>query len=163
MGLWYPALSSLIVGTKETERGVAMKFVKPLNTTEIATLQAMHGYHPSRRARMRAHCMLLSHQHYQLHEIARFYQVSRRRVSNWINRWHDWGLVGLYDQPRRGRSPIYSEQEQKQIDDALQRYPQDVKRIVEDMAQKTHKRVSAKTMKRYIKKRLRLETDQEDP
>jgi hypothetical protein len=91
MGLWYPALSPLRVGTKETERGVAMKFVKPLNTTEIATLQAMHGYHPSRRARMRAHCMLLSHQHYQLHEIARFYQVSRRRVSNWINRWHDWG------------------------------------------------------------------------
>lgn len=140
-----------------------MKFVKPLTATEIATLQAMHGYHPSRRARMRAHCMLLSHQHYQLHEIARFYQVSRRRVSTWINRWHDWGLGGLYDQPRRGRSPIYSEQEQKQIDDALQRYPQDVKRIVEDMAQKTHKRVSAKTMKRYIKKRLRLETDQEDP
>lgn len=107
--------------------------------------------------------MLLSHQHYQLHEIARFYQVSRRRVSNWINRWHEWGLVGVYDQPRRGRSPIYSEQEQKQIDDALQRYPQDVKRIVEDMAQKTHKRVSAKTMTRYIKERPRLETDQEDP
>ncbi len=98
-----------------------MKFVKPLNTTEIATLQAMHSYHPSRRTRMRAHCMLLSHQHYQLREIARFYQVSRRRVSNWINRWHDWGLVGLYDQPRRGRPPIYSEQEQNQIGVALQR------------------------------------------
>jgi transposase len=130
-----------------------MKFVNPLKETEVETLQAMHGYHPSRRARMRAHCLLLSHQQYQINEIARFYQVSRRRVSTWINRWHDWGLAGLYDQPRHGRPPIYSEPEQEQIDEYLQRYPQDVKRIVEDMAQKTHKRVSAKTMKRYIKKK----------
>jgi hypothetical protein len=41
-------------------------------------------------------------------------------------------------------------------------YPQNVKRIIEKMAEETHKRVSAKTMKRYIKKRARLETDEED-
>ncbi len=132
-----------------------MKFVNSLNETEIETLQAMHHYHPSRRARMRAHCILLSHQHYPLNDMARFYRVSRRRVSAWIDRWHDDGLIGLYDQPRSGRPPIYNEQERKQVDDYLQKYPQDVKRIVEEMAQQTHKRISVKTMKRYIKKKIK--------
>lgn len=120
---------------------------------EIDTLQQMHRSHPSRRARMRAHCMLLSHQHYRLKDIARFYQVSRRRVSAWIDRWHTCGLVGLYDQARSGRPPIYSDHEQKQVDHYLQLYPQDVKKIIEEMATETRKRVSPKTMKRYIKKK----------
>ena len=101
-----------------------MKFVNPLNETEIATLQSMHRYHPSRRARMRAHCLLLSHQRYCLTDIAQLYHVSRRRVSAWINRWHACGLAGLYDQPRSGRPPIYSEEEQQHVDHYLQRYPQ---------------------------------------
>jgi hypothetical protein len=41
------------------ERAEVMKFVKPLSETEIETLQLMPRYHPSRRARMRAHCILL--------------------------------------------------------------------------------------------------------
>ncbi len=130
-----------------------MKFVHRLSETEIATLQHMHRYHPSRRARMRAHCLLLSHERYKLKDIAQVYQVDHRRVSVWIDRWHDDGLVGLYDQPRCGRPPIYSDHEQQQVDHYLEMYPQNVKRIIEKMAEETHKRVSAKTMKRYIKKK----------
>lgn len=96
--------------------------------------------------------LLLSHQHYSINDMARLYQISRRRVSAWINRWQDAGLVGLYDQPRCGRPLIYNEQEQRQVDQYLKEYPQDVKKIVEEMAQATQKRVSTKTMKRYIKK-----------
>jgi len=130
-----------------------MKFVKPLTETEIETLQHMHRYHPSSRARMRAHCLLLSHKRYKLRDIAQVYQVDPGRISVWIDRWHDGGLVGLYDQPRGGRPPIYSDQEQQQVDHYLELYPQDVKRIIEKMAEETHKRVSTKTMKRYIKKK----------
>jgi len=39
-----------------------MKYVSPLSDAEIETLQQMHAYPPSRRARMRAHSLLLSHQ-----------------------------------------------------------------------------------------------------
>ena len=139
-----------------------MKFVHPMNDIEIDTLHQMHRYHPSRRARMRAHCILLSHQRYKLNDIARVYHVSRRRVSAWVDRWQTCGLVGLYDQARSGRPPIYSDHEQQHIDHYLQMYPQNVKKIIAEMATETHKRVSLKTMKRYIKKRPRLETDQED-
>jgi len=131
-----------------------MKFIHPLHENEIETLQQMHRYHPSRRVRMRAHCMLLSHAHYKLKDIAQVYQIDHRRVSVWMDRWHDCGLVGLYDQPRSGRPPIYSDQEQQKVDDYLQMYPQDIKSIIEEMSKETHKRVSAKTMKRYLKQKV---------
>src|SRR5215471_18265236 len=76
-----------------------MKYVAPLREDEIQTLHDMHRYHPSRRARMRAHSLLLSHQGYSSPHIAHVYQVDRRSVSTWIDRWQTMGLVGLSDKP----------------------------------------------------------------
>ena len=68
-----------------------MKYVTPLSDAEIETLHQMHAHHPSRRARMRAHSLLLSHQRYTIPHIARISQVDPRRVSAWIDRWQAWG------------------------------------------------------------------------
>jgi transposase len=89
-----------------------MKYVPPLNETAIQTLSEMPRYHPSRRARMRAHSLLLSHQGVSIPPIARIYQVDRRSVSTWIDRWQTRGLGGLYDQPGAGRRPMLSVDEQ---------------------------------------------------
>ena len=129
-----------------------MKYVTPLSDAEIETLQQMHAHHPSRRARMRAHSLLLSHQRYTIPHIARIYQVDQRRVSAWIDRWQAWGLVGLYDRPRSGRPPIFTAEEQQKVYEYLDDSPKDVKKVVEAMEQKTQKRVSTKTIKRFIKK-----------
>src|SRR3989441_1591887 len=129
-----------------------MKYVTPLSDVEIETLQQMHAYHPSRRARMRAHSLLLSHQRYTIPQIARLYQVDQRRVSAWMDRWQAWGLVGLYDRPRSGRPAIFTAEEQQTVYEYLDDSPKDVKKVVEAMEQKTRKRVSTKTIKRLIKK-----------
>ena len=129
-----------------------MKYVTSLNHVEIETLQQMHAYHPSRRARMRAHSLLLSHQRYTIPQIARLYQVDQRRVSAWMERWQAWGLVGLYDRPRSGRPPIFHAAEQQNVYEYLDDSPKDIKKVVEAMEQKTSKRVSTKTIKRLIKK-----------
>jgi transposase len=70
----------------------------PLTEIEMQTLHEMHNYHPIRRARMRAHSILLSHQGSSIPQIARVYEVDRRSVSIWLDRWQQAGLVGLYDQ-----------------------------------------------------------------
>src|SRR5215831_15770019 len=129
-----------------------MKYVSPLSDAEIETLQQMHAPHPSRRARMRAHSLLLSHQHYTIPHIARLYQVDPRRVSAWMERWQAWGLVGLYDRPRSGRPALLTAEEQHTVSASLDDAPKDVKKVVEAMEQKTQKRVSTKTIKRLIKK-----------
>ncbi len=68
-----------------------MKYVTPLNDIAIQTLHEMHRYHPARRARMRAHSLLLSHQGVSMPHMARMSQVDRRGVSCWIDRWHTPG------------------------------------------------------------------------
>ena len=103
-----------------------MKYVAPLRDDEIQTLHDMHRYHPSRRARMRAHSLLLSHRGGSIPHIAQFYQVDRRSVSTWIDRWHTMGLVGLYDQPSSGRPPLLNDAEQHKVYDYLQQYPKDL-------------------------------------
>jgi transposase len=107
-----------------------MKYVTPLNDAEIQTLHEMHRFHPSRRARMRAHSLLLSHQGVSIPHIARIYQVDRRSVSSWIDRWHTRGLGGLYDQPGAGRRPLLNMEEQHKVEQYLQHYPKDLKRVV---------------------------------
>src|SRR6476660_7559019 len=92
-----------------------MKYVTSLSDAEIETLQPMHTHHPSRRARVRAHSLLLSHQRYTIPPIARIYQVDQRRVSAWIDRWQAWGFVGLDDRPRSGRPSIFNAEEQQKV------------------------------------------------
>jgi len=64
-----------------------MKYVTPLSDAEIETLHQMHAHHPSRRARMRAHSLLLSHQRYTIPQIARLYTycISRRNFRRGIH------------------------------------------------------------------------------
>ena len=100
-----------------------MKYVPPLNDDELWTLHERHRFHPSRGARVRAPSLLLSHQGVSIPAIARMYQVDRRSVSAWIDRWHTRGLVGLYDQPGAGRRPTLSAEEQHKVHQYLQQYP----------------------------------------
>lgn len=129
-----------------------MKYVAPLTEIEIATLHEMQRYHPTRRARMRAHSVLLSHQGSSIPQIARVYEVARRSVSIWLARWQQDGLGGLSDRPRIGRPHSLSAREQTKVQQLLRKFPRDIKRVVEGLAQATGKRVSPKTIKRLIKK-----------
>jgi hypothetical protein len=129
-----------------------MKYVKPLHEVEIETLQQMPAHHPSHRARMRAHSLLLSHQRSTIPQIARVYPVDPRRVSAWMERWQAWGLVGFYDRPRSGRPTICNAEEPHNVYASLEASPKDVQHVVEAMAHDTQQRVRTKTMQRLIKK-----------
>jgi transposase len=130
-----------------------MKFVPPLSDPEIHTLTDMQRFHPSRRARMRAHGILLSHQGFSIRRIADVYQVSRYAVAAWLERWNNAGLVGLYDAPRPGRPLRLTPEEQQKVEQYLQEHPKELKRVVQRLEQDTNKRVSPKTIKRLIKKK----------
>ncbi|MCF6158689.1 MAG: IS630 family transposase [wastewater metagenome] len=132
-----------------------MKYVSPLNKEEIQTLQELYQRHHSRWVRMRAHSILLSHQKFPINEIAKIYQVDRRSVSSWIDRWQSLGLVGLYNLPRSGRPRILTPAEQQKALKYLKEYPRDLKKVAAVLQQKTDKRVSTKTIRR-IAKRARL-------
>lgn len=144
------SMSSLVL--EKFALGSVMKYVSPLTPAEIQTVQEMHHHHPSRRARMRAHSILLSHHGYSIPAIANMYQIDRRSVSAWLDRWQALGLVGLFDQPRCGRPPILTEEEQQRVQYYLTVYPKDLKKVAQAIAEETSKPVSTKTIKRLAKK-----------
>jgi Homeodomain-like domain len=117
-----------------------MKFVPPLSDPEIHTLTDMQRFHSSRRARLRAHGLLLSHQGFAICRIAAVSRVARYAVSAWIDRWQNAGVVGLDDQPRSGRPPRLTPEEQHQVEPYLQEPLKELKHVVPLLEQDTHKR-----------------------
>jgi transposase len=47
-----------------------------------------------------------------INDIAKIYQVDRDTVSTWITKWEQEGEASLHDQPRSGRPPKLTPEEQ---------------------------------------------------
>jgi transposase len=129
-----------------------MKCVPPLRAPAIHTWTDMQRVPPSRRARLRAHGILLSHQGFSMSRIAAVSQVARYAVSAGSDRGQRAGRVGLYDQPRPGRPLRLTTEEQQKVEQSLQEHPKEWQQGVHLLAQEPHKRGSTTTMQRRIKK-----------
>src|SRR5918992_5960549 len=88
------------------------KFVKPLMDEQREQLKEIMNSQGPQRKRMRAHAILLSERRYSIDQIADLYQVDRDRVSQWLDWWEESQFGGLDDDPRSGRPPKLTDQEQ---------------------------------------------------
>jgi transposase len=108
------------------------------------------------RARSRAHSLLLSAAGMPISTIAKTYKVHRVTVSAWIKKWEHHGAQSLHDQPRSGRPPKLTPDEQELAKHYIKEDPRSLKQVVERLANTTEKRLSISSLKRLAKKaRLR--------
>src|SRR6266404_8377395 len=108
------------------------------------------------RARSRAHSLLLSAGGTPIQTLAKTYQVHRVTVSTWIKKWERHGAQSRHDQPRSGRPPKPTPDEQELAKHYIKEDPRSLKQVVERLANKTEKRLSISSLKRLAKKaRLR--------
>ena len=110
---------------------------------------------PSPRARARAHRLLLSAEGMTIKAITKIYQVDRDTVSTWIRKWARDGPARLHDQPRSGRPPKLTPDEQTLALAYIKEDPRSLTQVVERLTQKTAKRLSISSLKR-LAKRARL-------
>lgn len=75
-------------------------------------------------------------------------------MSAWIDRWHEKGVDGLYDQPRSGRPMIYNTDELTYFKNAVDKHPQQLGLAKADLEQYSGKTSSENTLKRALKKAL---------
>jgi transposase len=129
-----------------------MQCVAPLSDPAIPTLTALPRFHPSRRARRRAHGLRLSHQGFAMRRMAAVSQVARSAVAEWLERGPSAGVVGLDDRPRSGRPPSLTPDAPHQVDQSLPEHPQEWQQVGHWLEQETPKRVSPKTLKRLSQK-----------
>jgi len=130
--------------------------VHPLTDEQRELLEKTMQYDGSPRARARAHSLLLSVQGMVINDLAKIYQVDRDTVATWIKKWEQDGEASLHDQPRSGRPPKLTPEEQELAIAYIKEEPRSLKQVVERLVTKTAKRISISALKRLAKKaRLR--------
>jgi transposase len=133
-----------------------VRYVQPLTDEQRKLLEKTMHEDTSFRARSRAHSVLLSAAGTTIKAIAKTYQVHRVTVAAWIKKWEHHGAQSLHDQPRSGRPPTLSPEEQDIALQYIKEEPQSLKGGVKRFADTTDKRLSLSSLKRLAKKaRLR--------
>ena len=129
-----------------------MKFAQPIPEEIRITLQEMYMNHPTFRCRQRAQAILLSVRGFTLIQLWSILDVRRDAISEWITRWEEEGLIGLYDRPRSGCPPIYTEAEVALLKTLVDEEPRQIKTAQTKLADVTQKVASTSTLKRLLKK-----------
>ena len=122
-----------------------------LNPLERQTLEQMYNFHPNKQARRHAHGLLLLDQGYSFEEVARILLCCQKSVYNWVNRWLDQGLVGLYDQTGRGRKPLLDLKACLKVDAIIEQAPRRVSQHLEEIQRQTGHLISKSTLKRTLR------------
>ena len=81
----------------------------------------------------------------------KIFKVSRNTIYNWLNSWESSNLVGLYNQPGRGRKNTFNSVQEQQIKDWVKATPKSLEKVPEKIQKQWQIKVSKKTIKRAIK------------
>jgi len=133
-----------------------MKFIKPLSEVEKQTLEEAHRNHPQFRARHRAQALLLNARGYSIVQLQRIFEVGRDTVSGWLDRWEFDGIVGLSDEVRSGRPPIFTVEEQDKFKTFVDKNPHQLKEAATRLREEVGKDASLYTYKRLLKKHMAI-------
>lgn len=137
-----------------------MKHAQPVCEAIRITLEEMYRHHPTFRCRQRAQVILLSIRGFTMNHLSEIVEVRRDAISEWITRWETEGIRGLYDRPRSGCPPIYTEAEVELLKALVDAEPRQIKTAQTKLADLTQKTASTSTLKRLLKKTpLSLEKD----
>jgi len=129
-----------------------MRFIHNLSLETQHLLRRCYTESQHHRVRQRAHCILLSFYGHTTNELMHIFAVDRLTISHWFDAWETRRFAGLYDHKGRGRHPKLTIEEQEKVQQYIEQYPQDMKKVVHLLEQETSKYVSTKTIKRLLKK-----------
>lgn len=134
------------------------KFIKTLVDKDYQKLVENYQTSANFRVRNRSQAILLSFEKHPVDEIARICRVHRTTICLWIDKWNE--NQKLEDQARSGRPPILNLEEQAEAIEIGLKNPRFPHRGLSEIERATGKEISRPTLKRMLKKRLSLETNQ---
>lgn len=129
-----------------------MRRIRDLNYNSIKMLERVHRQSRHHQVRERAKCILLSYQGKTIAELLEIFNVTRKTVYNWFTAWEDRKLLGLYNNPGRGRKPKLNEEQVLQVKEWVKESPKSLKSVQAKIESTWHLKISKDTIKRLIKK-----------
>jgi transposase len=103
------------------------------------------------QVRQRTHFLILVSQNVKNENLIKFFKVSYKTLYNWLNRWEDEGMLGLYNKPGRGRKKTLDSAQLAQIRDWVKLEPRQLKQVVQKIKQEWDISISTETIKRILK------------
>ena len=114
-------------------------------------LERIYRYSEHHQVRQRAHCILMSFQGFTMTQLMQMYGVSRKTIFNWFSAWETEKLVGLYNEPGRGRKPLFSPEQKAQIQVWVKAHPKSLNKVLQQVEESWGIRASRDTIKRVLK------------
>ena len=147
-----------------------MIFFREINPLSLKLLKRVHRQSRHRQVRQRAHFLILASGGAKIEQLIKTFQVTRKTIYNWFERWESEGILGLYNKPGRGRQATFDSAQEYQIREWTKQEPKQLKHVVQKIKETWGIKISTKTIKRILKKfnmswhRMRLEVGGEpDP
>lgn len=84
-------------------------------------------------------------------QLMALFMVSRKTVFNWFQAWERHKLIGLYNEPGRGRKPLFSPEQKAQIREWVKAEPRNLKKVLGQIQETWDISASLETIKRVLK------------
>jgi transposase len=128
-----------------------MKYIESLSHETVKMLERIYRQSEHHQVRQRAHCILMSFQGFTMTQLMALFMVSRKTVFNWFQAWEQHQLIGLYNEPGRGRKPLFSPEQKAQIREWVKAEPRNLKKVLAQIQETWDITASRETIKRVLK------------
>lgn len=128
-----------------------MKYIESLSHETVKMLERIYRQSEHHQVRQRAHCILMSFQGFTITQLMALFMVSRKTVFNWFQAWERHKLIGLYNEPGRGRKPLFSPEQKAQIREWVKAEPRHLKKVLGQIQETWDISASLETIKRVLK------------
>jgi transposase len=121
-----------------------------LKTEEIEALEKLHKNSGNNTVRKRSQCLLLSHQKRTITDLSGIFDVSRRTIERWLDRWAISGIDSLAIQPGRGVKTRLKGLD-KEIAEQLKEHSRNLKNVLTYLEEQHNIVICKKTLQNFLK------------
>jgi transposase len=130
-----------------------MFLLRDINPLSLKLLNRIYRQSRHHQVRQRAQFLILASQNIKNKNLMKIFKVSYKTMYNWLNRWENQGMLGLYNKPGRGRKETFNSAQLDEIRDWVKLQPRQLKQVVQKIKKEWSINISTETIKRIIKKK----------
>jgi transposase len=129
-----------------------MLLLREIYPETLSLLRRIYRSSKHHQVRQRAQFLILYSQGQTLAQLMPVFSVTLQTLYNWINTWESRGILGLYNQPGRGRKRLLTPEQEEQIYRWVQESPIQLNRVLAQIKETWDITISKKTLKRILKR-----------
>ncbi|MBG6063377.1 transposase [Flavobacterium sp. CG_9.1] len=131
-----------------------MRYIK-LKIEDVAVLKHLHQNIPNYTVRKRSHCLVLSNQKHKIKDLACVFNVSRRTIERWFDKWEEIGVDSLAVAEGRG-AKTRLEDYSKKVSEQLEIHNRNLKNVLNYFEEKHNIIICKKNIAEFFKRYLAI-------